>query len=257
MKPDFRILFAALAATLLLASPFTHAEGPPRSYAVMSLVGNAISLHTIRPAVGTRNDAETRNLLPIAEPVFDAAALRAANAAIKEVEPAAKIVLMMTQDAGLYAAQNAMFDEAHANKDNRDYLVSLLKDRGVSHLLLITKERDNARFRATNGFVGKGSLEGLGFYIDDTMRFRNSDTADSSQGMVGPFAYVKVRLLDAATLQLVRQARAINSTILVLPSALPNAMDMWTAMTSAKKVEHLENLLNDAMKEAIPPALAP
>ncbi len=257
MKFDFRALPAALATILLLASPFSLAEPAPRSYAVMSLVGNAISLHTVRPGVGTRNEAETRNVLPIAEPVFDAAALRAANAAIKQVEPAAKIVLMMTQDAGLYAAQNAMFDEAHANKDNRDYLASLLKERGVTHLLLITKERDNARFKATNGFVGEGSLEGLGFYIDDTMRFRDSETADSSHGMVGPFAYVKVRLLDATTLQLVRQARAIHSSILVRPSALPNAMEMWTAMTSAKKVEHLENLLDRAMKEAIPPVLAP
>lgn len=242
---------------LFITSPFSQAETAPRSYAVMSLIGNAISIHTFRPAVGMRSEAETRNVLPIAEPVFDAAALRAANTAIKQVEPSARIVLMMTQDAGLYQAQNAMFDEAHANKDNRDYLVSLLKDRGVTHLLLITKERDNARFKLTNGFAGKGSLEGIGFYIDDTTRFRNSETSDSSDGMLGPFAYVKVRLLDAATLQLVRQIRAIGSTILVRPSAMPNAMEMWTSMASAKKVEHIEDLLNQAMKEAIAPVLAP
>lgn len=247
---------AALAAALFTASPMIHAEAAPRSYAVMSLVGNAISLHTIRPSVGIRSEAETKNVLPIAEQVFDAAALAAADAAIKRVQPAAKVVLMMTQDAGLYAAQNAMFDEAHANKDNRDYLISLLKDRGVTHLLLITKERDNARFKLSNGFTGKGTLEGLGFYIDETPHFRNSDTADASQGMVGPFAYVKVRLLDAATLQLVRQARSISSSILVRPSAEPNAMQMWTSMASAEKIKHLEHVLGAAMKEAVPPALA-
>ena len=256
MKSHLYLLSLALGATLFSASPFSHAEAAPRSYAVMSLVGDAISLHTIRPSVGIRSEAETKNVLPIAEPVFDAAALRAANTAIKEVEPGAKIVLMMTQDAGLYQAQNAMFDEAHANKDNRDYLSSLLKDRGVTHLLLITKERDNARFKLTNGYAGKGSLEGIGFYIDDTTRFHDSETSDSSQGMLGPFVYVKVRLLDAATLKPVRQIRAIVSTILVRPSALPNAMEMWTSMASAKKVEHIEDLLDKAMKEAIAPVLA-
>jgi hypothetical protein len=255
MKFEIRQLIVAAAAMLFSVSASSQVPATPRSYAVMSLVGNALTVHTIRPSVGIRSENETRNVLPIAEPVFDAAALRAANAAIREVQPGAKVVLMMTEDAGLYKAQNAMFDAAFDNKDNRDYLISLLKERGVSHLVLITKERDSARFKTSNGFVGTGSLEGLGFFIDVTLHFRTTETFESSSGMLGPFAYVKVRLLDATTLALVREAKATTSDILVRPSALPNAMEMWTSMPSAEKIGHIETLLGEAMNEAIPAVL--
>jgi hypothetical protein len=247
---------ASLAALLFSVAAASQAQTAPRSYAVMSLVGNAITVHAIRPSVGTRTEAETRNVLPITETVFDAATLRFADGIIKQVQPGAKTVLMMSSDAGLYAAQNAMFDAEHANKDNRDYLISLLKDRGVTHLLLVTKERDSARFKLTNGVAGKGSLEGLGFYIDETSNLRNGNTQDSARGMLGLFTYVKVRLVDARTLAVVREIAAPQSRIIIEPNAASNAESIWAHMPSPKKIAYLEELLCEAMQEAIPKALA-
>jgi hypothetical protein len=248
---------AAFAALLFCVAPVGQAAAAaPRSYAVMSLVGNAITVHTVRPSVGIRSEAETRNVLPIAETVFDAATVRAANEAIKQVQPDAKVVLLMTQDAGLYQAQNAMFEAAPANKDNRDYLISLLKERGVTHLVLVTKEHDHLRFKLTNGVAGKGSVEGLGFYIDDTSLLRNNETHDSAAGMLGLYAYVKVRLLDATTLALVRESAAPHSGIIIEPGASANAMDIWTKLASPKKIAYLEELLGETMRDAIPKLLA-
>lgn len=251
-----RSVLVALAALLFSVCPAIHAETAPRSYAVMSLIGNSISVHAVRPEVGSRTDGNSKHVLPIADPVFDVAALKAANSAIKQLQPGAKVVLMSTQDAGLYKAQNAMFDEAHANQDNRDYLISLLKDRGVSHLVLITRLRANAKFELRDGYAGSGSLEGLGFYIDDTTLLRNTQTSESSIGMLTPFAHVKLRLLDARTLALVGEEGAVESTIIHRPSASPNAMDMWTKLTSATKIDYLDGLLNNAMKTAVPALLA-
>lgn len=256
MKFDPRNAVVAIAALLFSVSPAIHAEPAARSYAVMSLVGDAISVHAIRPEVGSRTDADSRHVLPIADPVFDVAALKAANSAILAAQPRAKVVLMSTQDAGLYKAQNAMFVEAYANKDNRDYLISLLKDRGVSHLVLITKLRANAKFTVRGGFAGSGSMEGLGFYIDDVTQLRNTQTSESATGMLTPFAHVKLRLLDATTLALVGEEDAVESTIIIRPSASPNAMDMWTKLTSATKIDYLDGLLGEAMKTAIPALLA-
>lgn len=255
MKFELRRMVVAFAALLFSVAPAVHAETAARSYAVMSLVGNTISVHTVRPEVGSRTDGNSKHVLPITDTVFDVAALKAANSAIKAVQPGAKVVLMSTQDAGLYKAQNAMFDEAFANKDNRDYLISLLKDRGVSHLVLITKLRANAKFELRDGFAGSGSLEGLGFYIDDTTPLRNTKTFESSIGMLTPFAHVKLRLLDAATLALVGERDAVESTIIHRPSASPNAMDMWTSLTSATKIDYLDGLLCEAMKTAMPALL--
>lgn len=247
---------AAIAAAMYILAPASHAADAGRSYAVMSLVGNAITVHTIRPGVGIRTESETRTVLPIREQVFDTAALGAADTAIKATQPGAKIVLMLTQDEGLYKAQNAMFAAPGANKDNLDYLFGLLKDRGVSHLLLITKEYDNAHFKVTNGFTGKGTLDGLGFYIDDTLDFRNSDDASASTGMLGPFAYLRVRLIDVRTLAVLKEAKATHSDIVVRPSASPNAMEMWTSMPSQEKIERLQDLIGKALKQAVPEVLA-
>lgn len=253
MKSGSRMLAAQLAAMLLFSvSLASQAQTAPRSYAVMSLVGNAISVHTVRPGVGSRTNADSKHVLAIAEPVFDVAALKAANSAILSAQPGAKVVLMTTQDAGLYQAQNAMFDDGAANKDNRDYLVSLLKERGVSHLVLITKLRANAAFKVRNGYAGNGSLEGLGFFIDDTTLLRNTTTNESSIGMLTPFAHVKLRLLDAKTLALVGEGEAVESTIINRPSATANAMEMWTSLTSATKIDYIDSLLVSAMNEAIP-----
>ena len=255
MKFQVKMFAAAFAATLFSVCSASQAENAPRSYAVMSLVGNAITIHTMRPEVGFRTPGETMTVLPISEPVFDEAVLRAADGVIKRVQPGAKVVLMTTQDAGLYLAQNAMFDAASGNKDNRDYLISLLKDRGVSHLILITKGHDNARFKLTDGFAGQGSLDGLGFYIDDTTQLRNMTTQDSATGMLGLFAYVKVRLLDATTLALVGETVAPRSALITEPGASPNAMDIWTKLAAPKKIAYLEELLGQAMQDAIPKVL--
>ncbi len=255
MKSSFRLLFAAVAAMLFHVVP-AQAQLAPRSYAVMSLVGDVINVRGVRPGVGTRSEAEGNWVFPINEPVFDTAALLAADGAIKAAQPGAKVVLMMTQDSGLYQAQNAMFDAAYANQDNRNYLIGLLKERGVSHLVLITKERANARFKLVDGYAGQGTLEGLGFYIDETLDLRTVATSEASSGMLGPYAYVKVRLLDATTLALVRETRATNSSILVKPSAMPNAMEMWTTLSSEKKIEYIKCLLGDAVREAVPGVLA-
>lgn len=253
MKVRSRILLAALSAMLFNVA---QAQVAPRSYAVMSLVGDAISVYGVRPSVGSRTDAETRTVLPISEPVFDTAALVAADAAIKAFQPSAKVVLMMTQDPGLYQAQNAMFEAPQANLDNRLYLIGLLKERAVTHLLLITRERANARFPLAYGYAGKGTLEGLGFYLDETLEFSNTKTSDRSSGMLGPFAYVRVRLLDAATLALVRETKATRSLILAQPSATPSAMALWTSLPAPKKIAYIEDLLGAAMHEAIPGVLA-
>lgn len=256
MKLTPTLLAAVLAGMLFQPSPPANAQVGARSYAVLSLVGNAIHIDTVRAAVGTRAPAESHHLLDIPDPVFDTAALLAVNAAIRKAQPAAGIVLLTTQDAELYKAQNAMFEQPEANAANRDYLLGLLKDRGVTHLVLVTAQREHAYFKLTNGSTGTGQLEGLGFYIDDTTALVNTGSSDSARGMLGPFAYVRIRLLDAKTLALAGEAKATKSSIVVRPSAESSAMEIWETMAGDEKVGRINQLLAEAVKDAMPPLLA-
>ncbi len=110
----------------------------------------------------------------------------------------------------------------------------------MRHLLLVTKHRDHAYFALTNGMSGSGRLEGLGFYIDDTTNFRDNKTNDSSHGMLGPFAYVKIRILDATTLAQIGERNFTQSSILVRPSTVPSAMALWESMSNAEKLDKLK-----------------
>ncbi|MQA42016.1 hypothetical protein [Rugamonas aquatica] len=255
MNLNARILVAAFAGMLFHFAP-ARAQADARSYAVLSLIGNAIHVDTVRTSVGVRAPGETHHVLDIPDQGFDTTALLAANASIRRLQPGAKIVLMTTQDAELYKAQNTMFERPEANQANRDYLLDLLKDRGVSHLVLVTKQRDNAYFKLDNGSTGTGQLEGLGFYIDDTTMLRGTETAISSRGMLGPFAYVKARLLDARTLALVGEVKSNQSSIVVRPSSEASGMEIWDTMASPEKVDLINALLSDAVKGAMAPLLS-
>ncbi|MES2164134.1 MAG: hypothetical protein V4476_23500 [Pseudomonadota bacterium] len=251
---NVKILVAAFAGMLFSFSQ-ARAQAELRSYAVLSLIGNAIHIDTVRAAVGTRAPGQSHHVLDMPDQIFDTTVLLAANASIRLAQPGAKIVLMTTQDAELYKAQNAMFELPEVNKANRDYLIDLLKDRGVSHLVLVTGQRDNAYFKLDNGSTGTGQLEGLGFYIDDTTRLRGTESSSSSLGMLGPYAYVKARLLDARTLALVGDVKSNKSSIVVRPSAEASGMEIWDTMASAEKVELINGLLNEAVKAAMAPLL--
>ena len=222
----------------------------------MSLAGDAITVLGDSQQVGSNLPSHTRKVIPIAEPIFDQAVLLAADSLIKSLVPGAKPVLMMSDDPGLYKAQNALFDAPAENVDNREYLKGLLKERGVTHLLLVTKTRANAEFALTNGHAGNGSLEGLGFFVDEMFETRNQVTREVATGMVVPYAYVKVRLLDANTLELVGQAVAKQSRIIVRPGVSRKAEEIWTTMANAEKVDHLRQLLGCAMRQTLPQLLA-
>lgn len=244
----------ALLLSVLPATAQTPATQP--SFAILSLAGNALTVHGVRQQVGLHVSGQSATVFPIQDPVFDTAALTAADAVVRRVVPGAQPVLLMSADPGLYQAQNAMFETPAANADNRAYLRSLLKERGVSRLLLVTRLRDNARFELSNGHAGNGTLEGLGFFVDELFETYNKETRDRATGMVVPFAYVKVRLLDADTLAVLGEANATASRIIVRPAASTTADDIWLTLSNGEKTGHLRALLACAMQSTVPQLLA-
>lgn len=251
-----KIVQAVACCVAVLASAGAHAQSAARSYAVLSLAGDALALHAIRHQVGSRTNHAPVEVLAMDEQIFDQTAIVAARAAVLNTQPGAKLRLMMTQDKGLYGAQNSMFDLPDAHREDREYLKSLLASQGVTHLLLISKLRGNAEFKLYNSTVGTGVLEGLGFYVDDMIDLRFRDTQDVARGMFAPFAYVRVRLLDAATLDVVRELSAKQSVVKVQPSADSSGMESFAALTGVDKVQHIRTVLESAMDDMVPRLLA-
>lgn len=255
MVLHIRFTRLVLAAFLFVCTG-ASAQPVPRSVAVLSLIGDSLSIHSVRQDVGLRVSGENRIVVDYPSSALDQAAMFAAERAMRFAAPGTTVKLMMSQDLALYAAQNAMFDAAATNKDNRDYLISLLREQQASHLILITKVRANSTLKLKNGSTGPGTLEGLGFYVDDTMEVRSVDTRELRNGIVAPFAYIQVRLLDAATLEVLRSFRATESLIEAKPSASDDAIGTWASISDKEKLDMLQYLINKGIAAGMPALIA-
>lgn len=246
-----------VAALLALASSCLQAQAAPvRDVAVLSLAGDSLALHVHRHQVGSRTENAPVDVQPVEDPVFDQAAIIAARSAMLKLRPDARLRLMTTQDKALYRAQNDMFDNPERHAEDRAYLKDLLKEQGVSHALLISKFKGVAAIKLANGTVGSGTLEGLGFYVDDMIQTRNLGDDTSSRGMLAPFAYVRVRLVEVDTLKVVGEGTTKQSFIITRPSADSSGMDTFIKMNGADKIRNVRTALERAMEEVLPGVLA-
>lgn len=240
----------------MFASLSARAETSIRSVAVLSLAGNSLALHVQRHQVGSRTDSAPVEVRPIDDPVFDQVAIIAARSSLLKLLPDAKLNLMTTQDKGLYSAQNDLFEHPEQHVDDREYLKTLLKEQGVSHAIVISKFRGVAAIKLVDATVGSGALEGLGFYVDDMIETLNRRDDTRSRGMVAPFAYVRVRLVEAESLKVVGEGTAKQSFVIAHPSADSSGMDTFNKMTGADKIKHVRTALECAMEAILPGVLA-
>ncbi|SFU35039.1 hypothetical protein [Pseudoduganella namucuonensis] len=248
MTSKFRPTAAMAAVVACLFMPTAGAA--ERSYAILSLAGDSITTVLERPQTGSKIDQNEKTLVPIADKVFDEAAIQAINAAIKKREPDAKTVLLLTPDPGLYKAQNAMFESPSSTADDRTFLKSLLTNRAVTHLVLVTKARAEADIWISDIPVSTGRIEGLGYYMNNSIRIRNTETGGHGTGILAPFAYVKVRLIDAATLNVVDEV--VQKKASPVGNHTGESRASWDVLTSAQKIDYLNSRLKEAVAEAVP-----
>ncbi|MGO4380746.1 hypothetical protein AB4Z19_20910 [Pseudoduganella sp. RAF19] len=247
-----------ILATMLLTlvSLTAHADGQtPRKIGIMALSGNSMSTYNFVTQTGTRVAQLARNLVPLKNTAFDEVTVQAANKAVLKAEPATPTAMILTLDAELYQAQNAMFDSPEANKANLDYLQGLLKQRNVTHLILVTKLNADAEVKFSRSHESTGRFEGLGFYLDNGVEITEDATGQFGRGIIMPFAYVKLRLIDASTMKVVKEVYQKQSCTIGNMKG-ENGLYAWNAITSDEKVRNMESLLNAAMEKGVPQLLA-
>jgi hypothetical protein len=243
-----------LALSALLLACTAHAADAPRKYGILSLAGDSISTVTYVPEVGSRNDTNDKQVYSLGDnTTFDEAAIRAASTALQQIQPDASRFLMLSTDAELHKMQNAMFDDPAGNQANRDFLKTLWKDKGITHLILVTKYRADAELKFMNESGGTGKIEGLGFYMDNRVEVISykEDTNHSSQGVLMPFAYVKLRLINADTLAVEREVRLKHGEMVTYAPGAERAVRTWQALTAKEKTDYLDRLLREAVTDGV------
>ena len=245
-------LLCLVALTLIWAPGGHAAEGDLRTYAVISLIGDQISIVGHQDAVGSHTDTNKKETITLDGHVLDSVAMKAVSDAIRRLDAPATVVLLAASDPKLYEMQDKLFDRNNGLTPLVDSLKGTLQNQHATHLILITKHRDDAALRLSAGYIGSGRIEGVGFYLDASYAYRGLPAA---KGFLAPFAYLKITLVDVKDMTVIREQVAENSYTVGTVRA-KGSLNPWDAMTSKEKVAAMRTVINRAIANAMPEVIA-
>jgi hypothetical protein len=249
--PMRRALAALLGLFFLfLAAPAEAAEAPIRKIAVTSLIGDSLTVDTYRRRTSSHIESNMQNIVPSGTTAFDLAALAAARSALSDAVPSAEIALLAVP------AADSDLDPARALVDGKTVvptgaLVAALRREAFTHVLLIVKHRALAHLQLDGLTVGNGQLRGLGFYIDNDLPTYLATTRETARGFIAPYVYVRLWLVDVASLQVVGEKEVTASTT----RANFSGLSPWDAMTSEAKIALLTDMVRESVGAAATPLL--
>lgn len=237
------------------ALPAARAAGPALGrLGVFSLLGDGLQLVFAAPVTDTRLDRNLRESLPTQNIGFDQAALRAVTRMVQQHHPQAQLQMFRaTQPLGL-AEQRAVAEGA-ARAELPAWVIQAVNSHGLTHVLLITRHRGDARFPVNEGFsVGRGVVEGIGYYLDNTTELKNAETGLASTGFLGAYVMLRIQLME------VKSGDIIGSETLRVGRMFAGRKDIeaeniWNALGPREKVDMLRSMVEENVERVLPGVL--
>ena len=129
-------------------------------------------------------------------------------------------------------------------------LRDLLAKAGATDLYLVTKHRGTPQFEIITGRLERpGTIEGIGFYIDNETAMYRENNKPGGEGFLAPYAYLAVSLMDVGSMGLVKTRNGLETT-----AALPGdrtggaAEHAWNALSPKEKVDALDQVIRQAVR---------
>ena len=238
-----------LAFLVLFSTASGAAES--RRFAVLSLVGDKLLVAQYAPSSGFRTEAGLQVLVSLDDNSLDKTVLQSVDAAIKRIDRGSAPVLLVARDTSLYDAQAALMQTGQGSKALLEKMGPMLRGSGATHLILVTKLRHEARVQQLKDtFMGSGTLEGLGFYVDSGRATPATPEGPGFGGtaVFGPFAYIKLELVDLARGEIVKEEQVTASRVYTNPGS----SNAWAMLTNAEKVGALQDILRREVTNAVP-----
>ncbi|GAB4564122.1 MAG: hypothetical protein Tsb007_33140 [Rhizobacter sp.] len=235
-----------------MASAASAADGP-RTYAVISLIGDKMSVVTYQMSTGSGIDRNRRETIDMTDGLFDKIALSTIEKALNAQPDKPRSQLFELAAPSLFTRQDRFFSDSKLVLP--EAIHTALKSDGATHLLLVTKFRAEARMQADGAKLGSGVIEGLGFYVDHMSEMINNKTQRESKGFLAPFAFMRLSLVDLGSSVVLRQKYIEASTMMI--TANKEAYNPWDTLSPAEKVEHLRHLIDTELTKGVASLLAP
>lgn len=242
-----------LVATWLAANGVADAQVVPRTYALMSLVGDELRVVGQEGTTGTllgQNQVET---IRLRADDIDRGVLAQVAKAVVRAEPADKALPIRVNEPRYYEGQRAWVDGDNATLPPE--VAEALRGAGVTHAVLVLKHRDDARLRALDVTLGSGKLEGLGFYIDRITPLRREGTGERSIGFLAPYVYLRVVLVDLATGRVLRARSVARADVVSAAGAQAGTGDPWNILDSRAKLNAIVSMVERELDAVLPELL--
>lgn len=247
----------ALMTLPLLALAGLPAQAAPlniRKLGVFSLLGDGLQLVFAAPVTDTRLDRNLRESLPTKEIGFDQAALRAVTRVMGARQPQAQLQMFRATTPVPLADQRLVADGA-ARAELPAWVIEAINRNKLTHILLVTRNRGDARFPVNEGFsVGRGTVEGIGYYLDNTTEIRNRETGLPSTGFLGAYMMVRVQLMDVSSGDMVG-SETIRVGQMFAGRRDTEAANIWNALDPQEKVEVLRQMVESNVERVLPGVL--
>lgn len=248
---------AALAtlvlAHMLFAGTAALAQAPagPARVAVLSLIGERLLIVGSNMSTGSRLDRNAREFIDLPADDFDLTTARDFELRARREKPGTALVAIRSRDKVLREMQEDVLAGRREVKDLAARLRPALGPQGITHLVLVTKYRGDARIRIADGAIGLGRLEGLGFYVDRWTPMVRADIGARGSGFLAPFAYFTATLLEVATLEVLAQASAAEAAAFGTTDA-PGATHPWDALDAEQKTKALREFVRRGLEQVVP-----
>ena len=242
-----------LTAFLLLALP--TAALAQRHYAILSLVGDEMMIVQREMMTGSRLDTNSRQAVVMSDATIDRAMLLAVDDAVRRAEPGARTSLLVSRRQAVYDSVARALDKGGSTAAAFEAVKPVVASaRGATHLILVTKFRAPTRVRIPNGTVGHGMLEGVGFYVDYGSTARSYFTSDAERGVISPYAYLRVSLIDMASGRVVGEEHVLASKGYTVDAGTIG--DAWNALTAQEKDRRLAEVMREEAARVVPMVIA-
>ena len=157
-----------------------------------------------------------------------------------------------------WADDNAVYD-SQAEAIEADQPVTALRPRiralvegtNAARLVLLTRARYDAEVIIRSGNIAFGKLEGLGFYVDANRPVVNLKTHENYAGLVAPYAYFRVSIVELGADRIVSEQVVHASTTL----ASHTGIGTWEEITPREKMNGLQALLSQHATRSVVLAL--
>ena len=214
---------------------------------VFSVLGDSVQATWAEAAPeASRIERTSRDTLDFKGIGFDLIALRAARAALAGLQPKPSVDLFNAPTPLTLTDQRALAEGA-GRAELPAWLVKTIADNRLTHLVLVTRGR-GAMLAETgsNQSIGRGSVEGVGFYLDTLYTMQNTRTGALSTGLLAPYVQIRLQLMDVQSGDIVSDYAVRESFAYANPDTKTEA-DPWNFMPNTDKVRTLRGMVERGM----------